>query len=720
MPNVRLQTLILLGIGPLLTVLSVIIALSHYFDIRRLIMRGFDNKLFAVSTVTASFIEPDIHAEIFEPVAVHSVVFDTTRTMIYGMDQSGMLYQIPPETGEAIALHQTTAFSVTDLAFNPDENVLYAANGRGQQLTIIDPADGNVLDTIWIGQPIFGLTYDASSGQLYGSHEALLSIDLETRQTVAIAPLDETIHALSMDDTGLYGLTSDVGTLIQLDPQTGAIDPLPFTNDVSAIAQQPLLGMTTAPNNGLYLSGSNQLFQVNASTQEILSEGFASSYRSERNDAYQGYIVPMRQIDEQLNLTYVYTQVVSGEQRITYVLDATEGADHTPIGYTEDLTNEEFSGVNYVATTGNVFLSDIQPWEEWGLLKVAYAPIFDEDGDVVAMAGADVNISIITQKTRFALLRVMGVGVGSLLIGIAASVYISRRLTRPIETLKETALRIAAGQYGQQIHINHPKELAMLSASFNKMSHNLKQNLTALEATNETLETVRRQQELIELLEQTKTQSEQSSSLVIQLYTPELMQESSGWVTEDDRVLLWQMGLAGAIAPPVAEPLSALLTHNSESPIVVEQRQAQRTRLENIRRHRELELIAARLLKQYSRWDDLQAILQSLFPTMVESFVFYDASSSTVKAIARQDSPYVLLTPDHNRQFGNLLDTPEIHLKPDQALVLISLASRTIDDYKTLPELTALLETVEKVLVKALQARSISGISPIFLVALTP
>jgi hypothetical protein len=105
---------------------------------------------------------------------------------------------------------------------------------------------------------------------------------------------------------------------------------------------------------------------------------------------------------------------------------------------------------------------------------------------------------------------------------------------------------------------------------------------------------------------------------------------------------------------------------------------------------------------------------------MVESFVFYDASSSTVKAIARQDSPYVLLTPDHNRQFGNLLDTPEIHLKPDQALVLISLASRTIDDYKTLPELTALLETVEKVLVKALQARSISGISPIFLVALTP
>lgn len=713
MPNVRLQTLILLGIAPLLTLLSVVIALSHYFDIRRLIMRGFDNKLFAVSTVTASFIEPDIHTNIFEPIAVHSIVF--SHNGLYGMDRNGMLYQILPETGEAIALHQTTAFSVIDLAFNSDQNLLYASNGRGRQLNIINPANGEVLDTVWTGQPIFGLAYDTANAQLYGSHDVLLRIDPNTGQTEAIAPLDQIISALSMGETTLYGLTNRANTLVQVEPQTGAIAPPPFSQAVT-VTQQPLLGLAVNPDNQIFLSGANQLFQIDTSNQNIIADGFASSYRSETNDGYQRYIVPMRQVAERLNLTYVYTQVVSGEQRITYVLDATEGEEHTPIGYTEDLSVEEFAGVNYVATTGNVHLSDIQPWEEWGLLKVAYAPIFDANGDVVAMAGADVNISIITQKTRLALLRVMGVGVGSLLIGIAASVYISRRLTRPIEALKETALRIAAGQYGQQIHLNYPKEIAALSAAFNQMSDNLKRSLMALEVTNETVETVRQQQELIELLEQIKNQPEQSS-LIVQLYTPELLRESSGWVTEGDRALLWQMGISGMVASPVAEPLSALLMQGRDSPVITEQRQARRARLESVRRHRELDIIMTRLLKQYSDWDNLEAMLQLLFPTTVESFVLYDAPM--VRAIARQSSPFILLTRHQNRQFGNLLDTPTLHLRSDQILVLISLAASTDIDYRTLPELDALLTTIEDALSKTIQGTSMPH-SPIFLAALTP
>jgi HAMP domain-containing protein len=716
MPNVKLQTLILITVAPLLGMISLVTALSHYLAIRQSIMRGFDQTLFAVSTVTAAMIDPEVHTSIYRPEDIRILTYHPEDGRWYGMNQSGLVYIINPNTGGAVPLLQTNAYNLTDLSAAPGRQRLYGVNGTGRQLVQIDLATNRVRSQP-LSAPVSGIAYDPTTNTLYGSHHTLMTLNSRTGDITPLAPLPTLIRSLTVHSTGLYGLALQDQPLLMIQRETGATAPPPFLDHLMATSQQSLVGITSSRDR-LWVAGSQQLFHVDLASG-VVEAAPATGYRSEETPEYQGYIQPMARISDRLNLTYVYTQIVSGDRSITYVLDATEGEEHTPIGFVEHLTAEEFSGIERVNTTGQVYLSGIKPWEEWGLLKVAYAPILNRTGQVVAMAGADVNISIITQKTRVALFRVMGVGVGSLLVGVGASIYIARRLTQPIESVKTMALKIAAGQYGQQIDIQTPQEIAALVQSFNHMSRALQQNLTALQTTNNTLEGVRQQQELIELLGQTRRISLDPGYLpVIQLYTPDPGSDGAGWVAEGSRILLWLTPAHSPLTLPHPEPLSTHLPHPGTE--LAAYAQQQRDRLLTVRRYKELERILSRLLQHYVDWASIRQTLTLLFPQDVSSFVFYDATTRTVHSIARQSSPFMILSHDQSRQVGNFLDTPELQLAPHQVLVLMSSVPRgTQEETLSLErqELTALLSTLEDSLDQTLQ-RYPRKAAPIFIATL--
>src|SRR3546814_9162988 len=66
--------------------------------------------------------------------------------------------------------------------------------------------------------------------------------------------------------------------------------------------------------------------------------------RSTRTDTRFPYTTlfrsPMRRIRERLGLTYIYTQVTSGRAEVRYILDGTDGDEHTPLGRSEEHTSE--------------------------------------------------------------------------------------------------------------------------------------------------------------------------------------------------------------------------------------------------------------------------------------------------------------------------------------------------------------------------------------------
>lgn len=182
----------------------------------------------------------------------------------------------------------------------------------------------------------------------------------------------------------------------------------------------------------------------------------------ERTPEYLGNVRPLRRIRRELDLTYVYTQAIGGDADIVYILDGTEGEDHSPIGFADDLPDETVAGLRLTEASGTIYVSPIEYQEQWGLLKTAAAPVYGSDGRVTSTAGADVNISVIQVGTQNALFASAMVGIASVLACLLVALVAVRRVAEPITAVKDEALRIASGDPRPPAAIRSPREVAEL------------------------------------------------------------------------------------------------------------------------------------------------------------------------------------------------------------------------------------------------------------------
>jgi hypothetical protein len=200
---------------------------------------------------------------------------------------------------------------------------------------------------------------------------------------------------------------------------------------------------------------------------------------AERSPEYLRAVEPMRRIRDHLDITYLYTQILGGRKDIRYVLDATEGADHSLIGSEDELPPETLAGIRQVEARGGVHLSPIEFQEQWGLLKTAAAPVRDADGRIVATAGADVNVSLIRTATQNALFTSVVIGMASLLACTLVILMIVRRIARPLDRLRQEALRIAAGDHRPIADFAAPRDIAGLRHALARSSSEMTARLAA-------------------------------------------------------------------------------------------------------------------------------------------------------------------------------------------------------------------------------------------------
>ena len=185
----------------------------------------------------------------------------------------------------------------------------------------------------------------------------------------------------------------------------------------------------------------------------------------EQSAQYLQNAVPMRNILKELDLTYLYTQLVVGEEDILYILDATQGDDHSPLGSADQLSAETMDGLRRIAKDSSIYISPIEYQEQWGLLKTAAAPVGSMDSNIAASAGADVNISVIQIATQNILFASALIGLGSLIACGLVTLILVRRIALPIAQLKRDALKIAAGKLTLPEQLASPREAALLGES---------------------------------------------------------------------------------------------------------------------------------------------------------------------------------------------------------------------------------------------------------------
>ncbi|MDE3046288.1 MAG: HAMP domain-containing protein [Verrucomicrobiota bacterium] len=126
-----------------------------------------------------------------------------------------------------------------------------------------------------------------------------------------------------------------------------------------------------------------------------------------------------------------------------------------------------------------VYITPVYP-SETGKQMTGYAPLLDAQGFVRGMIVADANADLINHKFLHSLFLIVTSAVGIIALLVATLYYIANKISRPVQTLNNSALAIAAGQYGESVATSGPQEIVELSNTLNTMSECLLENINRL------------------------------------------------------------------------------------------------------------------------------------------------------------------------------------------------------------------------------------------------
>lgn len=481
------QTLILSVLAAVLTLATAFWAVAVYGSIYRIILRGFDQKLQALAGGAAVLTDGDAHADYQRPHRLSALCGGVT---IWGWDaERAKFVLIDGEGGGALPLAPQPPAPprpLAELACDPARGELLMLDvdgglhwlaGAPQALRDGLPALQEILffDEGWWGRSgkvLHPLTAapgradeaaeadeadeaEASDAGIAAAEQALGDPALPAPIELAAA-----VDRLAWDPAQrrLLGLAIEAGEVIEF-AADGSLRRR-FGVDLDG---QRIQGLVVQDERALLAAAG--LLVVDLAAEALAESSPPPGYFSEAHPFIQRYAPAYRQVRELSGLTYLYTEQILAGDQLRYILDGSEGDDHTPPGSEDTIPEDTLEELQTAQGQGRGFVSDIRQWEAWGLIKLAAEPIFASDGRVVALAGADVDISVIRGKTRIALFAVLGVGVGLLLLAAWVSLRVSSSLTQPLREIKDGALRIAAGYFDRPPQARGRDEIAGLARS---------------------------------------------------------------------------------------------------------------------------------------------------------------------------------------------------------------------------------------------------------------
>ena len=177
-----------------------------------------------------------------------------------------------------------------------------------------------------------------------------------------------------------------------------------------------------------------------------------------RRDIYVKYVYSMRP----------YPQDPKSAE---FVLDAEEdGVNKSNVGDVYKTTNPNYLVRFNEFQADEEFVSD-----QWGLWLTANAPIRDADNQTVGAVGVDISATEAIQRLNSLFWSgALALGV-SLIAAYFLASFASRRIARPLITIRNAVERIAGGDYSQTLKLSSKDEFEEVANALNKMTIGLQQ-----------------------------------------------------------------------------------------------------------------------------------------------------------------------------------------------------------------------------------------------------
>jgi methyl-accepting chemotaxis protein len=229
---------------------------------------------------------------------------------------------------------------------------------------------------------------------------------------------------------------------------------------------------------GLYVNwkavteGFDQRLVAISSLAALQIDGDIFSTIREGDEHRPEYVAMARALNRILKdqgLTYAYAVVLAENGTEVLVVDGSEPPE--PIGTEYGVAKE----LPRVYQTGKPVVSDIYEEEGYGVIKTAYAPIFNGEGKVVGAVGVDLAAGIIWQRLLNSAITVVAVWAVITLGAVLLSIRVARGIARPVVALSATARALSEGDLTvNDLKITSRDELGEMAASFNAMVTSLR------------------------------------------------------------------------------------------------------------------------------------------------------------------------------------------------------------------------------------------------------
>ena len=177
-----------------------------------------------------------------------------------------------------------------------------------------------------------------------------------------------------------------------------------------------------------------------------------------RRDLYIKYIYSMRPYPQD-------------PKTAVFVLDAEEeGVNKSNVGDVYKTENP-----NYIVRFNDFQADEEFVSDQWGLWLTANAPIRDARNQTMGAVGVDVSATEAIQRLKGLFWHgALALGVSLVAAYLLAS-FASRRIARPLITMRNAVERIAAGDYSQTLKLSSKDEFGEVANALNKMTVGLQQ-----------------------------------------------------------------------------------------------------------------------------------------------------------------------------------------------------------------------------------------------------
>ncbi len=112
------------------------------------------------------------------------------------------------------------------------------------------------------------------------------------------------------------------------------------------------------------------------------------------------------------------------------------------------------------------------------------------NGQIIGVLRTSLAVTAIDKQWQSIGIRIIAIGILTLLLASAVCLYFSHRISRPIEKIKDGAIRFAKGDLDHRLPEPSTTELASLANAMNQMAGQLKSRMTVMENQRNELESV--------------------------------------------------------------------------------------------------------------------------------------------------------------------------------------------------------------------------------------